>query len=149
LQLVEEPDLVRKADLASELAQQLGLATVLLAAGDQDEQAAGAEVAQTLGALVDQGVTENLNQAVKASQAGRNAEIEQIRQRADQATAILERNLAKAPAEAQPGLTKALQASKKGWNRPGDPPGSKGKKKFEQSGQPFVPYGQQKKAGKS
>jgi hypothetical protein len=144
LRLAEEPDPLRRAEVASDLAQQLALTVALVSAEDDSQQVA--ELGSTLGHLMEQGVAGNLDRAEEADPKGsRRAEAEQVRQRAAQATATLERNLAHAPPAARAGLQRALEASEQAWNRK-DNGKAKGKGASGAPGHaPFIPPGLRKK----
>ncbi len=141
LRLVEESDPLRRANLSSELGQELTQTIALLSANGEEEQAS--ELGVTLGELMDRGVAGNLDR-VEADdvKGGRRAEVEQVRQRAAQTTTVLERNLAQAPAAARPGLQRALQASKQGRDRAtkGVP---KGQGKPDHTGPPWLREGKE------
>ena len=68
--------------------------------------------------LLEGGVADNLErEAARGPAPDRLAEAERVRQRAAQATDVLERNLSRAPAAARPGLERALGASARGRDR--------------------------------
>jgi hypothetical protein len=154
LRLAEEQTPLRRAGCCADLADRLARSIALASAGPDPEQAA--RLGRCLGDVLDDGVAGNLARVrVEDLDEAQRVELEQVHQRAGRATAVLEGNLAQAPAAAQPGLRRALEASRhgreqaenagkgKGKGRP-DHPGPPGKRGKEGpgKGKPFVPPGQ-------
>jgi hypothetical protein len=140
LRLAEAPEPLRRAEVASELGQQLAQAVVLLAAGGDADQAA--DLGAALGELMDVGVAANLERAEKADLKGeRRAEAEQVRRRVAQTGEALERNLEAVPEAARAGLERALRRSAPGWER------SQNKGKGKGKGPPWLRDGKDAQAG--
>jgi len=126
-----------RADISAELGGVFAQTVALLSAsGDPD---AAGQVGEALNAVMARGVADNLDRVEAADPGGQLApEVARVRDRAGRATDVLERNLAKAPPAARPGLERAVEASGPGraatkggkpphagppWKRVGDPPG--------------------------
>lgn len=108
LRLGEAPDALTRADICSELAEQLAQALPLLPAGQKTEPLA--PLGAQLGALLAKGVDANLQTVTKP--AGPAApKVAEVRNRLDRTCAVLRRNLERAPAPARAGLRHALEAS--------------------------------------
>jgi hypothetical protein len=114
--------------LASTLAQS---ATVLSEAGWTDD---AWRVGEAIAAVLEQGVASNLEQVESSDTMGiLRAEVTQMRERAGQATDVLERNLTKATPVAKPGLERAITASTPGRDK------ATGKPKHPPKGNPHPP----------
>ncbi len=86
--------------------------TVLSVAGLNDD---AYRVGEAMDGVLDHGVAANLDRVTMADSAGKfRKEVTEVRERASQATDVLERNLAKAPPAARAGLERALQAADPG-----------------------------------
>lgn len=113
LRLAEEDDPLRRADVCSDVADQL-VQTILQASAAGDEEEAS-RLGKLLGDMMDHGVAANLDQVPHAEREGaRRDEWDQVGRRAVEASAALEKNLEQAPAPARKGLERALAASSKG-----------------------------------
>lgn len=144
LRLGEATDPMRRAQLTADLAESLAQ-VIVLCAMDSDSSQAG-ELGNSMGTLLDRGLAVHLAQAESADLGGtRREEIDHLRQGAVRASAVLERNLAKAPPAARKGLERALLAS--GPGRDKVTKGGKGKKNAGQTGPPWLREGSGKKKG--
>lgn len=109
-------DSLSRAEVSVELAGVLARGTVLLAVGGKP--AAAAQLGPVLDDLWSHGVADNLDRTEAADPGGtRQAEVARIRARAADTAGVLERNLARAPPAARPGLERALAASRHGRER--------------------------------
>jgi hypothetical protein len=116
LRLAEEGDPLRRAEVSLDLSAHLTQAIVLLSADGHTEQAV--QLGEQLGELMDQGVADNLDRVSAADpDPERKVAVERVRQQAIQATTMLEKNLAQAPAAARAGLEQAMEASRDGRDR--------------------------------
>ena len=144
LQFAEATDPMRRAQLATDLAETLAHVIILCAMDSDTAQAA--HLGDTLNTLLDRGLAVHLAQAEKADLGGgRQDEIDHLRQGAGRASAVLERNLSKAPPAARKGLERAIEAAGPGRDRVMK--GGKGKKDAGQVGPPWLREGSGKKKG--
>lgn len=102
LRLTEEINPLQRAELYSEQALLLSPAIVSLAINGDANQAV--DLGQSLGDLLGRGISWNLGRDVSPA-------AEQIRQRARQSKALLQRNLAFLPESARPALRRAFEAA--------------------------------------
>jgi hypothetical protein len=124
LLLAEEQDPLRRADHCNEVAEHLVQGILLASAGGDTDRAA--KLGGFLGNMMDRGVISNLERYQPAGpEDARMAEAARIGERSARAVEVLEKNLEKAPAAAQVGLQKALEATQRGQD---NGPSSKGKK---------------------
>jgi len=116
LRLAEEDDPLRRADYCTDVADHL-VQGILLASAGGDTQRADC-LSGFLGSVMDRGVAINLERFhATEPDDERREEAERIGGRSAKAMEVLQRNLKNAPAAAQAGLQRALQAGK-GRNTP-------------------------------
>jgi hypothetical protein len=105
-----------RADECAHLAAVLSQVACVLAIGDRADDAA--RVGESLNAVLELGVAANLERVEAGDTAGKlRDQVKQVRDHAARATDALERNLAKAPTAARPGLERALVASANGHGK--------------------------------
>src|SRR5262249_7925215 len=126
IDLAEEKDPLRRAQTCNEVADHLVQGILLASSGGDTVRAE--KLGGFLGSVMDRGVATNLDrfQATASPDDARIQEMEKIDQKADETVGVLEKNLEKAPAVAQVGLKKAIEASKSKHDAKGRKP--KGKK---------------------
>ena len=110
-----EPDPVVKADLCSTCVQRLMPYMMLQLA---EEAPARAELGQGFGEMIQFGVYTPLETAtLKEPPQAVAKEAQRIFQSTTDAVTEMEKHLQKAPAVARPGFEKAIEATKKGWEK--------------------------------
>ncbi len=125
VRLADEPTPLRRAECCVEVADYWSQAILFAAARGEEDQAA--RLGGQLGALLEQGVVPNVEQAATASDPATHEELERLAGRSERAATVLRRNLEQAPPPARRGLERALEASARGWQLARRPPGWRGK----------------------
>lgn len=113
LRLGESSDALTRAEVCSELAEQLAQALPLLPTDAKTEPLA--PLGDQLSALIEKGVGDNLDVAAKTPATPTAPKVEQVRSRRDRACATLRRNLERLRGPAWGSLRRALEARGKDW----------------------------------